>query len=231
MFRIFAHRGFWKTKDEENSLYAFQRALEGGFDIEADLRFMDGKFVIKHDQPNACEILPSLKDVLSILKKYPDRELALHFKYDDWQNPLSFSVIDIIKPFNKQVFLFDMSIEYCEEIKNRDESIRVGVSVGDRHYHDAFASIEDTLVSNIDIVWADEFRQFYSSILFEMCKKKDKIIYCISPDLAAEVGHPNSKNGFVEALHKIIKWGANGICTDKPMEVRKIHADNSTRSR
>ena len=46
-FKIFAHRGLWRTKKDENSLTAFSKALEKGYDIEADLRFYNSNFIIK----------------------------------------------------------------------------------------------------------------------------------------------------------------------------------------
>jgi glycerophosphoryl diester phosphodiesterase len=49
--RIIAHRGFWKMKSEQNTMAAFQRAIENGFGIETDFRYHAGNLVISHDLP------------------------------------------------------------------------------------------------------------------------------------------------------------------------------------
>ena len=85
-----------------------------------------------------------------MLKEYPKRKLALHFKYDDWRSPKALNVIKFLKPFNQQVFLFDMSLNFCETMKKTDDSIVVGVSVGDKHYHDGFTNIEDAINVGFD---------------------------------------------------------------------------------
>ncbi len=230
-FRVFAHRGLWRNPEDENSLAALSRALASGFDIETDLRLLNGEFVIKHDEPLASESLPALLDAVALMQDYPERELALHFKYDDWRDPESFAVIDLLQPIKEQVFLFDMSVEFCEQLKNRDAAIRVGVSVGDKRYHEAFADLETALSSNIDVIWADEFREFYHPEVITLCHRANKLVYCISPDLAASIGHPRAHVGYREVWQNLIQWGADGICTDQSMELRKTYADNSTSSR
>ncbi|MDL0110362.1 MULTISPECIES: hypothetical protein [Campylobacter] len=44
MIEILAHRGFWREKNEQNSLASLAKAFEMGFGIETDLR--DGGGVI-----------------------------------------------------------------------------------------------------------------------------------------------------------------------------------------
>lgn len=45
-----AHRGYWDNDIPENSLAAFQKALDSGFDIELDAHLMrDGNFAVFHD--------------------------------------------------------------------------------------------------------------------------------------------------------------------------------------
>jgi len=46
---IIAHRGLWKTPDEQNTLLAFQRAVEKGFGIELDVRDWEGELIVSHD--------------------------------------------------------------------------------------------------------------------------------------------------------------------------------------
>ena len=49
--KIIAHRGMWFSKNEQNTLVAFERALENGFGIETDFRDFNGSLVISHDLP------------------------------------------------------------------------------------------------------------------------------------------------------------------------------------
>lgn len=220
--RVFAHRGLWNTKAEENTLRAMEQAFKEGFDLETDLRFFRGSLVIKHDPPRAGEKLPRLLELLSILKKYKDNHVALHFKYNDWKNPGSYEIADILKPFADRVFLFDMSLDYCLALKERNNALRVGVSVGDKKYHDAFCDLDDALRSEIDIIWADEYRNFYAEALIAKVHAHKKIVYCISPDLASAVKHPQAEKGYQETWKDLRKWRADGICTDQPRELKKL---------
>lgn len=224
--RIFAHRGLWNTKEEKNTLRAMEYALQEGFDLETDIRIWRGNFVIKHDLPLKDEKVPSLIDLLSILKKYKDNRVAFHFKYNDWKNPGSLEIVNMLKPFADRVFLFDMSLDYCLTLKEKNKNIKVGVSVGDKKYHDAFCDLEDALRSEIDIIWADEYRSFYSRKLIDKCREYKKIVYCISPDLASAVDHPRALKGYQETWKNLRKWGADGICTDQPRELKKLIKNN-----
>ena len=55
MLEIIAHRGLWQDtknpndKSAQNTLKAFERAFEGGFGVETDLRDFAGQIVISHD--------------------------------------------------------------------------------------------------------------------------------------------------------------------------------------
>ena len=56
--QIISHRGFWKSKNEQNTIISFQRSFENGFGIETDIRDLNGKLVISHDIPqNSSELL------------------------------------------------------------------------------------------------------------------------------------------------------------------------------
>ena len=229
--KIFAHRGLWKNRKEKNSIEAIERAFLNGFDVETDLRIVNGEFIISHDLPKINDYCLHLELLLKILKKYPKRTIALHFKYDDWRKPEALNIIKYLKPYKRQVFLFDMSINFCELLKKTASSILVGVSVGDKNYHAGFAEIGDALNANIDFIWADEYRKFYDLNLFNKIKQNNKKVFCISPDLAQGVGHPKAVVGFEKYILNLIKWGVNGLCTDKPKEVRKIYADYCTSGR
>lgn len=222
--RIFAHKGLWGNAKEANTLDAIKRAFEAGFDIETDICIQNGNFVIKHDPPLKNEVLLELKDVLTLLRKYNKTHIALHFKHDDsGKSCPSKKIVDFIVPFANQVFLFDISPNCCRELKEMNKNIKIGVSVGDKKYHDRFCDLEEALRSDsIDIIWADEYRNLYSKDFLDTCHGHGKIIYCISPDLAEAVGHPKAKDGYQETWNNLIRWRADGICTDCPFELREF---------
>lgn len=104
--KILAHRGFWTAAAEKNSWAAFERALQGGFGIETDLRDAGGSVVISHDMPRGGEI--SLDQFLALCAAYPQaRPLALNIKADGLQSlvreALAAHAID-------HAFVFDMAL-------------------------------------------------------------------------------------------------------------------------
>lgn len=82
--KISAHRGYWLSAQEKNSPAAFERALQGGFGIETDLRDAGGRVVIAHDLPRGGE--QTLDDFLALCARHPRaRPLALNIKADGLQ--------------------------------------------------------------------------------------------------------------------------------------------------
>ncbi len=150
------------------------------------------------------------------------QQAALHFKYDDWKDEKSLGITEVLQPVKDQVFLFDMSLDYCRQVRERDPGIKVGVSVGDKHYHDAFVSLEAALAADIDIIWADEWRQLYTKEMVEACHAGGKLVHYISPDLGAAVGHPRAEVGYDKTWRNLLAWGADGICTDRSLELKAL---------
>ncbi len=44
--KFLSHRGFWKTKKEQNTLVAFKKSFMDGFGCELDIRDCEGQLVI-----------------------------------------------------------------------------------------------------------------------------------------------------------------------------------------
>lgn len=67
---VIAHRGAWGPGVPENSLAAFERAIELGCDmVELDVRRgADGSLVVAHDPPAATESPPRLAGVLELCR-------------------------------------------------------------------------------------------------------------------------------------------------------------------
>ncbi len=60
--RVLSHRGYWRTRAEQNGVVAFERSFGLGFGTETDVRDQDGNLVVAHDMPAGGEI--ALDDVL-----------------------------------------------------------------------------------------------------------------------------------------------------------------------
>lgn len=64
MVNLFAHRGFHTKDIPQNSIASLNAAVENHFEnIEFDIWFVDGKLLIKHDEPlkNELQNLPTLR--------------------------------------------------------------------------------------------------------------------------------------------------------------------------
>jgi hypothetical protein len=48
---VIAHRGLWKTVEEQNTLVAVKRAFEAGFGVEVDVRDYARYVILSHDPP------------------------------------------------------------------------------------------------------------------------------------------------------------------------------------
>lgn len=220
--KIFAHRGLWLSKEQQNTEGAVRRALENGLDVEIDVQIAAGNFVITHDAPQKGESLPNLDTMLRLLDDFPLATYALHLKRETWHDVLTTTIVDTIAPYLEQVFLFDISLAYGAILKAYNSKVQFGVSVGDKPYHPDFSLLAEALASEVDIVWADEYRHFYSEQLVEQCHAQHKKVYCISPDLASGVGHPRAQQGFATTWRELIRWKADGICTDHPLDLKKL---------
>lgn len=68
MTRLFAHRGFAKTKNLQNTITSLNQAKENGFEaIEFDIWFLEGELFLKHNLPEKTELkeLPNFRDYLT----------------------------------------------------------------------------------------------------------------------------------------------------------------------
>lgn len=103
---ILSHRGFWKTKNEQNTKIAFERAFQNSFGVETDIRDCGNNLVISHDIPDGSEM--TIEEFFTIYNSFKsDSFLALNIKADGLQEKLH----DLIIKFHiKNYFVFDMSV-------------------------------------------------------------------------------------------------------------------------
>lgn len=67
MTRLFAHRGFAKSKNLQNTITSLKQAKENAFKaIEFDIWFLEGELFLKHDLPEKTELreLPNFRNYL-----------------------------------------------------------------------------------------------------------------------------------------------------------------------
>jgi glycerophosphoryl diester phosphodiesterase len=106
IMNIIAHRGYWKNKDESNTLQAFKRAIDLGFGIETDFRDLNGELVIAHDPPT----IDSAIKIQDFLDLYATRQGALTLAMNIKADGLQQLIIDFIQAGKiESYFVFDMS--------------------------------------------------------------------------------------------------------------------------
>ena len=89
----FAHRGLWDEQSPENSLAAFQKAVDAGYGIEFDIHMTrDGHVVVFHDD--------TLVRMCSVEGKIEDKTLAelceLRLKGTDQKIPLLSEMLELV---------------------------------------------------------------------------------------------------------------------------------------
>jgi glycerophosphoryl diester phosphodiesterase len=106
MIDILAHRGWWLTKGEQNSMEGFRRAIASGYGIETDIRDHNGRLVVSHDPPNDSSI--PIERLIELCKRDAPRvTLALNIKADGLASPLA----ELLRRLNWDgYFVFDMSV-------------------------------------------------------------------------------------------------------------------------
>lgn len=248
---IFAHRGLLQEYPE-NSLTALIKAVEYGFDIETDIRLTkDNDFIIIHDDTlerltgkklnvadldlheatnltysDSTEHVISLRSFLQKLQdKHQKPVLALHLKADS-QNEIAYNKLsEYWKTFNvyDSAFVFDLTINAAKHLKKIDPAINIACIVSETQFEPTIHLWEDVQDETcFDIVWAAEYRSFYTQELIQEMKQKKRNVYAMSPDVHAALGHPLASGGYEETWKKLILWGVDGICTDEPLKLQEL---------
>lgn len=105
---ICAHRGFWTTPAEGNTLSAFERAFRAGVGVELDVRDAAGRLVVAHDPPDDRATPPDFEDVLRLHRRWaPDACLAVNVKAAGLHALLG----ELIRAYEvRDYFAFDMAV-------------------------------------------------------------------------------------------------------------------------
>lgn len=206
---ILSHRGFWKTKDEKNTITSFKRSFDCGFGTETDLRDHDGEIVISHDMPTGDEI--TFEHLLDIMdgRNLP---LALNIKADG----LFLSIKDTLEKYNHtNYFVFDMSIpDLVCQVKNK---MKVFTGLSD-------ILIQPVLLSECDGVWLDCFNSdWYDYTEIDRLLNQGKKVCLVSADLhkrnVSKQWTTILKSNYLDSDNLM-------ICTDFPEKAREYFNEN-----
>jgi hypothetical protein len=207
--KIISHRGYWKSKEEQNSIVSFKRALKFGFGIETDLRDSCGKIVISHDLPMGSLLtLDNFLEFYLLETQYLECKpfLALNIKSDGLQKELKTS----IEKFKiKNYFVFDMSIPDTLGYA----SIGMPFFTRRSEYEqstDVFESEDGVWVDQFDTNWAD------AGTINSIKSVTDKICI-VSPEL-----HGRDYLKYWKAIKEVRDNENIMICTDFPGQAQEF---------
>lgn len=208
--QIIAHRGFWRSQSERNTLIAFNRALEHGFGIETDFRDSKGQLVISHDMP--ADDVMTVSEFINLYKKIPViAPIAINIKSDG----LYLLIKDmIVQAGMVNYFVFDMSIPdtrgyFAEQIpvftrlsEYETEPVFLGKSQG---------------------VWLDAFEsEWYGATVIQNLLCANKQVAIVSPELHCR---PHMKFWLFLKDNNFHRNPLVSLCTDFPLEARRyFHA-------
>lgn len=196
---ILAHRGWWHTKEEQNSAAAIERALAAGYGVETDLRDLAGVVVISHDPPRGGEL--TFDALLAIAHRFPlSGPLALNIKADGLQSLLELPISGL-----RDYFLFDMAVP------DLVASIRRGFACFTRQ---SDVEREPVLVGDVEGVWMDSFSDTLPDLHAAMALLQlGKRVAFVSPEL-----HGRDHSEYWARLRDFGLQGSSRalLCTDYP---------------
>lgn len=197
-FDIIAHRGYWKTKSEQNTMASFERALTKGYGIETDLRDAKQRIVIAHDAfPDQA---PTFEQFCELYKKLDsDCPLALNIKADG----LLVKLKEVLAAYAiDNFFIFDMSIP--ETLKTVKTGLKFYSRISEYEPVDVFADHSAG-------IWFDSFQGQMALTEKYLLEHKNKPFCVVSPEL-------HSRDDYKKqwAALKMLDSRRIQICTDFP---------------
>jgi glycerophosphoryl diester phosphodiesterase len=216
---ILAHRGFWLSTDEKNSLTAFERAFTAGYGVELDVRDFDGELVISHDPARAS--CPRFSDVLALYQRHgmPGR-LAINIKADGLAPHIAAATQ--AQSLRRSIFVFDMSVP------DMISYVRHEIPTFSRH-----SEYEPTpaMLDACDGVWIDSFTTPRADeTRMAAFQKSGKAVAMVSPELH---GKPYREAWRIwrSALPSSTADGAASpimICTDLPADAERYFGNGAS---
>lgn len=204
--QIIAHRGYWLSESEKNTLIAFSRALEHGFGIETDFRDLNGSLVVSHDVP-----IDGAMKVTEFIDLYKKKSvlapMALNIKSDGL-----YSLVKklIVESGMTNYFVFDMSVPDTRGYLAEQIPVFTRLS----EYETAPAFLDESRG-----VWLDAFEsEWYDSTVIKNLLDSNKQIAIVSPEL--------HRRPYLNLWHflKESNFHQNdlvSLCTDFPLEAKE----------
>jgi glycerophosphoryl diester phosphodiesterase len=195
---IYAHRGVWTEKSDQNTLSSIQKAFDEGFGVETDIRYRNGRLVIGHDINSEFIDFEEVIDIWVLSGYLP---LALNVK-EDGLAPMLSSVLRGTK-FNdaRGCFLFDMSAP--EEISYNKCNLTVAKRVSE---HEPLSRFSESP----PYIWLDSFKEIWWETMREAFTNSKSKIVVVSEELHGRDHLNLLEIGIVDFAY--------GICTDFPGE-------------
>lgn len=210
--QIVAHRGWWHSRHEQNTLVAFERALDAGFGIETDLWWRDGEVVVSHDPPHGTGL--PLEALVSCCTAHRIRgPLALNAKCD------ALSGLDrrLLAPLPAgSWFFFDMSVP--DTLAYRAAGLPFFTRQSEHEPAPA-------LYSDSAGVWLDQFESdWVDGGTLARHAAAGKAMCIVSPELHGRPFEPAWAR-YREALAAFAYPSARVmLCTDHPQQAREYFA-------
>lgn len=202
--KILSHRGYWQSKEKQNTLEAFSSSFSRGMGIETDLRDYLGQIIISHDLPKSKPI--SFEDLLLNYISIGDNSvaLALNIKSDGLQT----HIYDLLKKYQiENYFVFDMSIPDTLGYMKQELKFFVRQSEFEK---------DPVFYEKSSGIWLDCFEsEWYSNELIKSHLDNSKKVAIVSPEL-----HKRNHIDFWNKLKmcNLAKSENILLCTDFPTE-------------
>lgn len=213
---VLAHRGYWQSPEERNTLAAFERAFAAGFGVELDVRDLDGELVISHDPPRAGAL--RFEDVLARYREagLPGK-IAINIKADG----LAPAIAQATEAYGARAhcFVFDMAVP--DMLAYPPSGLVTFTRFSEYEPQPSrLAESDGVWVDAFERPWADEERMLHYLA-------HGKLVAMVSPELH---GKPNAPAWSVwrEALRQAGPTHASDalmICTDRPDAARRFFTD------
>jgi glycerophosphoryl diester phosphodiesterase len=209
---VLAHRGNLDGPDRkgENAFETVAAALERGFGVETDLRFLkDGTPYISHDPVDSPSQLAS--DHAALWARYPRQLIALNVKEIGFEA----ETISLLRQFRRleNTVLFDMELiepragQAAIVFQALESRCELAARVSDRG-----ETIDRALSLPGDYVWLDEMDgEWVQRADVARLKNAGRKILAVSRDL-----HGAAPDACEKRWAQLAEWGVDGICTDWP---------------
>jgi len=194
--KIFAHRGYWLDREEQNTISAIERAFLRGQSVELDTWKIDksGTIWVGHDVGSPAS---NFSDVLELWRSFPGQHLAINIKCDGLALHLAELMAKDLKHLRNYFFAFDMSTP--ERVIY--ERLNFPVACRASEYEPI------SLIENCSRVWLDAFHSdWWLSVSESSLRSLLEKSIVVSPEL-----HGRDARHVLEKVKQIEPFG---ICLD-----------------